>query len=161
MEDKLDTIWTEIIYDSGNFLKSCYPFFWDATPCHWIIGARRFGTTESRNIGNQWRNDAASYSRRMETAAEAPRKLKNPATFGVIRENHEKRVKKGGVSERVGARGAVCIDKEETPWMFSSLIHCTEILTELKNVQQHYGQLFHTEFKSDGIIKVESRGKVG
>ena len=45
--------------------------------------------------------------------------------------------------------------------MFSSLIHCTEILTELKNVQQRYGQLFHTEFKSDGIIKVESRGKVG
>jgi hypothetical protein len=40
---------------------------------------------------------------------------KNPAMFGVIRENHEKRVKKGGVLGRVGAHGAVCINKEETP----------------------------------------------
>ena len=33
--------------------------------------------------------------------------------FGVIRENHEKRVKKGGVPARVGAHGAVCINREQ------------------------------------------------
>jgi hypothetical protein len=34
--------------------------------------------------------------------------------FGVIRENNEKRVKKGGVPARVGAYGAVCINKQAT-----------------------------------------------
>ena len=33
--------------------------------------------------------------------------------FGVIRENHEKRVKKGGVAGRMDAYGVACNSKQE------------------------------------------------
>jgi len=50
----------------------------------------------------------------METSDEPLRKLKNPDMFGVIRENHEKRVKKGGVPGRMDAYGVVRINKQAT-----------------------------------------------
>ena len=117
MKDTLEITWTEMIYDFGDLSEVVLSILLQhdaAVTGQLAPEVSGLLNRQHRELMTQWH--AAPYPRKTETSAEPLRKFqKNHAMSGVIRENHEKRVKKGDVPARLGAHGVVCANKQATP----------------------------------------------